>query len=79
MGFRYGEIIHDGSGESSREGIASSDRIGHFHVRRRLERSEARHKDVASVYAAGEDDHLQTVPLVEFSSDGFEAGFFPFE
>ena len=51
----------DGSGESSRKGIARTDSIRHLHLRRLLEGYHAWRKDIASVRTASQDKHLQVV------------------
>ena len=64
MGDRHRLALQEGADEGSGEGIAGTDGIGHLHLRSHLVGHAACVEDIASVGAAGQDEHLQAV-LVE--------------
>ena len=53
--------LKNGCAERAGKGIACSHGIGHFHFRRFLKRHAARSENVATVYTAGEHEHIEIV------------------
>ena len=61
MGFADGLFVKEGGGEGGREGIAGTDRVGHFNTGRFLEEHGAGGEDITAIDATGEHQHLEVV------------------
>ena len=65
MGFRDGFSREEGANERTGKGVACAYGIRHLHLGGVQERHAAFVEDIAAVYAAGEDEHLEVVFLDE--------------